>query len=251
MFKKGGVSVLVLMLLGSCLAGTASAAGREVAGGPGSPFSRGSTSAPAASSISSVQKVFDLRGLPADKRDIVRQTLQSHDFDWNLLLPALRSGDHRKRIPITVTDASEWDAVGLAWPAPVGKVEVDDDVLDPLWFRDVVLHEVGHMVDFFYLEPYGLRGNVAEIYGVPWDDMGHSFNAAFTQAFSTTVAVDGLYPLSDSQILELRSVLGASGAAPAKSDSLSRVRDFDPDFSISIPAVHDHSEAASPAVPVA
>lgn len=240
---------MILTLLGACLAGPASAAGPSVReAGARSPEG---TATPSLSPDAAVQRVFDLRGLPADKRDITKAALASHDFDWNLLLPALRFGDHRKRIPITVTDASEWGAVGLAWPAPVGKVEVDDDVVDAAWFRDVVLHEVGHMVDFYYLEPDGLRDDVADIYGAPWDVIGHSFNAAFTQGFSRFAAVDEAYPLDAEQILQLREVLGFSGEAPTKTDSLTDVRDFDPDFSVTLPAQHDHTRAVSPIVPVA
>lgn len=196
-----------------------------------------------------MSRVFDLRGLSADKRDIAKETLLAHDFDWGLLLPALKSGDRRKRIPISVTDASEWGAVGLAWPAPVGKIEVDDDILDPHWFRDVVLHEVGHMVDFYYLEPNGLRDDVAEIYGKPWDEVGHSFNAAFTQAFSTYAAVDSAYPLGEQQILELRELLGFSGVPPLKAGELTDVRDFDPDFTVAKPGEHDRTDS-SPVGPV-
>ena len=215
---------------------------------------RGSAASIAVTSVASpataISRVFDLRGLSADKRDIAKETLLAHDFDWNLLLPALKSSDKRKRIPISVTDASEWGAVGLAWPAPVGKIEVDDDILDPQWFRDIVLHEVGHMVDFYYLEPNGLRDDVAELYGKPWDEVGHSFNAAFTQAFSTYAAVDSAYPLGAQQILELRELMGFSGPPPLKTGELTDVREFDPDFSVAKPAEHDRTNSY-PVGPVA
>ena len=249
--SKGGVCALVLMLLGACLAGPASAGERRPLDRTRGLSPMGAAATPAQSSAADVQQVFDLRGLPANQRDITKQALVSHDFDWTLLLPALKAGNHRKRIPITVTDASEWGAVGLAWPAPVGKVEVDDDILDPAWFRDVVLHEVGHMVDFYYLEPNGLRDQVAEIYGAPWDEMGHSFNAAFTQAFSAYAAEDSAYPLDDDQILELRDLMGFSGESPSKTGEITDVREFDPDFTVAKPVKHDHAEHASPVVPVA
>jgi hypothetical protein len=247
---KGGVWAVILMMLGACLGGTASASARRSEGERGERSSTAASS-PAVATNAAIQKVFDLRGLSADKRDIAKHALASHDFDWTLLLPALRANDHRKRIPITVTDASEWGAVGLAWPAPVGKVEVDDDVLDPLWFRDVVLHEVGHMVDFYYLEPYGLRDDVAEIYGAPWDEMGHSFNNAFTQAFSSYTVVDSTFPLGDTQIDELRALMGFEGSAPAKTGTLTDVREFDLDFTAAEPIRHDDVHANSPIVPVA
>jgi hypothetical protein len=144
-------------------------------------------------------QVFDLRGLPADKRDITKAAIENHDFDWTKLLPRLRKDGARKRITITVTDTSAWGAVGLAWPAPIGKIEIDDDdVKNPSWFRDVVLHELGHMVDFYYLDPNGLQKDVAALYGRPWEEAGHPFNAAFTQAFSIYQAQDKELPLAAS-----------------------------------------------------
>jgi hypothetical protein len=190
--------------------------------------------------VSAIDQVFDLRGLPADKRDITKAAIENHDFDWTKLLPRLRKDGARKRITITVTDTSSWGAVGLAWPAPIGKIEIDDDVRNPFWFRDVVLHELGHMVDFYYLDPNGLQKDVAAIYGRSWEVAGHPFNAAFTQAFSTYRAVDGDLPLADDKVVELRALLGGQGGLPKKSASLGRVRVADDSHFPAAGVIHDH-----------
>lgn len=221
-----GVMVAALLMMSSFV-------GEAKASGVGSLRSGTTAGRPGGSPANDVDRVFDLRFLRAGERDVARFALGCHDFDWTLLRPAMTIDDPRKRIPISVTDASEWGAVGLAWPAPVGKIEIDDDVLDEIWFRDVVLHEVGHMVDFYFLDPQGLRDEVAEIYGAPWDEVGHSFNAAFTQAFSCFQAVDSAYPLDEAQIAELRALLGGIGPVPEKMTGvLENVRDFDQELTI-------------------
>lgn len=224
-FEAGVLSVAILIM--SSFVGSADASGMDP-----SP-SRNTASRPSGSPANVVNRVFDLRFLPAGERDVTRSALDCHDFDWTLMLPAMKLDSPRKRIPISVTDASEWGAVGLAWPAPVGKIEIDDDVLDETWFRDVVLHEVGHMVDFYLLDPQGLRDEVADIYGAPWDEVGHSFSAAFTQAFSCFEAVDSAYPWDDAQVAELRALLGGVGPVPEKmAGPLASVREFDHELTI-------------------
>ena len=224
-FEAGVMAVAILMM--SSFVGSAGASGL------GSPRSASTASRPGGSPVNEVNRVFDLRFLRAGERDVTRFALGCHDFDWTLLLPAMTMGNPRKRIPISVIDASEWGAVGLAWPAPVGKIEIDDDVRDATWFRDVVLHEVGHVVDFYYLDPQGLRDEVAEIYGALWDEVGHSFNAAFTQAFSCFQAVDSAHPLDDTRVAELRALLGGAGPVPEKmTGTLASVREFDHELTI-------------------
>ena len=106
------------------------------------------------------------------------------------------------------------NAVGLSWPG--GTVVIDDQVHDHVWFQQIVMHEVGHMVDFFHLSPADLHDEVAEIYGTPWAVMGHNFNNGFIQAFSSYVAYDASYPLTDPSWLELRMLLGGSSEIPEK-----------------------------------
>ena len=196
-------------LLSAVAASLISSASPALAGGT-SPS--GAPAAPAASTAS-LQKIFDVRGLTPGQRDVVLQVLRSHDFDWSqMVLPAEVA---RRRIPFSVKDISSWEAAGLAWPGSGARIEIDDEITSSWAFRSVALHEVGHMVDFFFLEPKGLQGEVAAIYGKPWSEVAHSFEAAFTTAFTPFKIVDPTYPLNDAQIQQLRELLGGKGPAPS------------------------------------
>lgn len=250
-FRRGGFEVTVIsfaLVVMSSIVGQAKASDSGVR----SERAATGTASPVAGPTSSLKRVFDLRSLRGGGRDVANAALACHDFDWSLLRPALNTDNPRKRITVSVTDASEWGAVGLAWPAPVGKIEVDDDVLDAVWFRDVVLHEVGHLVDFYYLEPEGLRDEIAEILGAPWDESGHSFNAAFTQAFSCYSAVDSVRPLDEAQILALRAVMGSPGPIPTKvgDAALVDIRELEADFTVAQPSKHQVTSGSAPVGPV-
>lgn len=173
-------------------------------------------SSPPPTKVAALDQVFDLRALAPKTRDLVRKTLAGYDFDWTLLRPELKKQGRRARIAIKVTDTSSWGAVGLAWPAPIGAIEIHSGVKDPWWFRGILLHEVAHVVDFYYLEPNGLQDDVAAIYGKDWDVVWHSFNDAFTQAFSVFPAQDAAHPLDAEQVLRLRALLGGNGGIPHK-----------------------------------
>lgn len=167
-----------------------------------------------------VDRVFDLRSLSAPQRAVVQQVLVSFDFDWRLLsLSDL--GDRRKRILVEVADISSWSAVGLAWPGPIGKIQIDDQVHDLGWFQDVFIHEVAHIVDFFYLKPTGLRDDIEALYGIQdWTDLSHSFISAFVRAFSSIDAQQDRLPTSLDT--DLRLLMGGKGEPPPKSISLSQ-----------------------------
>jgi hypothetical protein len=165
---------------------------------------------------SSTQKpgIFDLSSLDDAHRNLVKDALGAFDYDWSRLRPALRSTTGKMQIPIRIRDISSWNAVGLSWPG--GTIVIDDQVRDDLWFQQIVMHEVGHMVDFFHLSPAGLHDEVAEIYGAPWGVMGHNFNNGFIQVFSTYEAFDASYPMTQSSLVELRELLGGSDKIPEK-----------------------------------
>lgn len=166
-----------------------------------------------------VDRVFDLRALSAPQRDVVHQVLSSFDFDWRQLSLA-DLGDRRRRIVVEVADISAWSAAGLAWPAPIGKIQIDDQVFDLEWFQQVFIHELTHIVDFFYLVPNDLHDDVADLYGVgQWSELGHPFIPAFVRAFSSFDPTEDVLP--SSLDADLRSLMGGRGEPPAKSVSLS------------------------------
>ena len=164
-------------------------------------------------------QVFDLSSLSKTHRKLVRRTLAEFDFDWTQLsLP--EPTEPERRIVIEVADISSWNAVGLAWPAPVGKIQIDDQITDKSWFRDIVLHELGHMVDFFYLEPLGLHDDLTSLLGAAsWTELEHPFIPMFIRAFSSFDVNGEELALSRSQAAEVRTLLGGAGAPPTKARS--------------------------------
>ena len=159
-------------------------------------------------------RIFDLSGLDDAHRDLVKESLSGFDYDWTQLRSALRTKTGKSRIPIRVRDISSWNAVGLSWPG--GSIVIDDQVLDDVWFQNIVMHEIGHMVDFFHLAPAKLHDEVSAIYGAPWEVMGHNFNNGFIQVFSSFGGFDASYPMTHSSLLELRALLGGAGEMPIK-----------------------------------
>ena len=166
---------------------------------------------------SSFLKVFDLSALDEVHRELVIDALDEFDYDWTQLKPALNRNPRRTHIKIRIVDiAPRWNAVGLSWPN--GVMDIDDQVTDDAWFQDVVIHELGHMVDYFHLRPAKLRGKVADLYGAPWTEIWHDFNDGFIQAFSTYGSEHHLFDdeLSADDESALRSLLGGEGAVPVK-----------------------------------
>ena len=201
-------------LLSAVAASLIASASPAFAGGtPSSAAPTASAPAGPSASTAAIQKIFDVRGLTPGQRDVVLQVLRAHDFDWSQMV--LPSEVARRRIPFSVKDISAWEAAGLAWPGSGARIEIDDEITSSWAFRSVALHEVGHMVDFFFLEPKGLHDEVAAIYGKPWSEVAHSFEAAFTTAFTPFKIVDPTYPLNDGQIQQLRELLGGKGPAPS------------------------------------
>ena len=162
----------------------------------------------------SVEGIFDISRLDEAHQLLVEEALACDDFDWSKLKKTLKAKTGRQSIRVAVRDISKWGAVGLSWQQ--GILEIDDQVLDPRWFQQVFMHEVGHMVDFYYLQPRKLHDEVSKIYGAPWSTMGHDFNGGFTNAFSCFNAGDANGYLDDSKVDAIRTLLGGTGAAPAK-----------------------------------
>ena len=185
----------------------------------GAIISAGAFTAPASAAIATTDatKIFDLSGLDEAHRALVIDALDEFDYDWSLMKPALKAKTGKTHIPIRIVDIpGKWNAVGLSWQN--GVIQIDDQATDPVWFQFVVSHEVGHMVDYFHLQPAKLRGKVAKIYGAPWKEMWHNFNDGFMQVFSTYTAEDATYLLSDTDELALRVLLGGSNTLPTKTE---------------------------------
>ena len=164
-------------------------------------------------------EIFDISSLDAAHQALVLDALDEFDYDWSQMAPALKKKTGKTHIPIRIVNiAARWNACGLSWPN--GVLEIDDQVLDPIWFQQVVQHEVGHMVDFFHLRPARLHGKIAKIYGAPWKVMGHNFNNGFIQVFSTIPAEDASYPMTEAQLLQLRTLLGGNSQLPDKDDPI-------------------------------
>jgi hypothetical protein len=161
-----------------------------------------------------VDGIFDISALDDEHQALIEEALACDDFDWSKLKTVLKKKTGRSAIKIRVRDISNWGAVGLSWQT--GLLEIDDQVLDPHWFQQVFMHEVGHMVDFYYLMPNRLHGPIAKIYGAPWKTMGHDFNGGFTNAFSCVDAGDANGYLDATKIQTLRTLLGGVGAVPVK-----------------------------------
>lgn len=160
-------------------------------------------------------RIFDLSALDEAQRGLAQDVLDEFDFDWMQLRPALRWESGRRTIRVHIQDTSDWHALGLTWRSR-GAIELDDGLVDPVWFQRVFRHELGHLVDFYFLTPKRLHDEVAALYGAPWKDMWHDFNDGFIQAASTFVAGSPAYPLSAQDLLEVRSLLGLDGTLPTK-----------------------------------
>ena len=157
---------------------------------------------------------FNLSTLDQSQRALVQEVLDEFDFNWTSLRHQLRLNTGRRSIPVRVQDVSDWHALALSWPS--GLIQMDDDVVDPELFKDVFRHELGHIVDFYLLEPEHLHREVARIYGAPWKVMWHDFNDGFIQVASSHSVGDATYALSDEDLLELRVLLGLKGPLPTK-----------------------------------
>jgi hypothetical protein len=161
-----------------------------------------------------VDGIFDISALDADHQLLVEEALACDDFDWSKLKKTLKHQTGRSVIKVEIKDLSKWGAVGASWST--GVLQLEKTVTDPHWFQQIFMHEVGHMVDFFYLMPNKLHGTVAKIYGAPWKTMGHDFNGGFTSAFSCLDGGDGNGRLDDTKVQAIRTLLGGAGLVPAK-----------------------------------
>lgn len=167
------------------------------------------------STIDKAAKIFNISNMDEAHQDLFIEALEGFDYDWSQMKPALKAQTGKTQIKVEVIDiAAKWGACGLSWPN--GILQIDDQVVDPTWFKQVVQHEVGHMVDFFHLRPAKLHGKIAKIYGASWGVMGHNFNNGFIEVFSTTGAADSSYPLTAGELETLRVLLGGNADLPTK-----------------------------------
>lgn len=131
---------------------------------------------------SSCQAHFDTQNLPEAQTEWAEESIGHLDF------PCERLGDRTISIEIGELDGPK------GWASPEGYIQVDDDVASHKTFRKVLLHEIGHSVDFFYLTD-AIRNRVKRIF----DDrdgcwlehrcsyenrVGEVFADAFVRAFS-------------------------------------------------------------------
>ena len=161
-----------------------------------------------------VEGIFDISRLTADQQLLVEEALACDDFNWASLKPALKKKTGRSAIIVENKDLSQWGAVGASWST--GVLQMEKTLTDPHWYQQIFMHEVGHMVDFYYLMPRKLHGQVSKIYGAPWSTMGHDFNGGFTNAFSCFNAGDANGYLDETKVLAIRTLLGGEGVAPTK-----------------------------------
>ena len=160
------------------------------------------TTAHAATPSNDPTTIFNLSSLDETQEALVLEALAGLDYDWSQMKAALKKKTGKTHIPIKVVDiAAKWNACGLAWPN--GLIQIDDQVIDPTWFKGVVLHEIGHMIDYFHLGPEKLRGKIAKVYGAPWSQIGHDFVNVALLLFSD----DEIGTLTETQKLALRSLL--------------------------------------------
>ena len=154
-------------------------------------------------------KIFNLSSLDDTQRDLVTAALAAFDYNWAQMKPALKAKTGKTSIPIKVVDiAAKWNACGLSWPN--GLIEIDDQVTDATWFQQVVVHEIGHMIDFFHLTPAKLHGKIAKIYGAPWSEIGHDFVNVVLEVASSNVDGAQATALTEAKELELRALLGGN-----------------------------------------
>ena len=191
----------------------------EAASGAGSTLA-GTRSLSAASTPEPFDFVFDLRTLTGWQRSVTKETLRSFDFDWRLLIPHLVAGAPSSRIEIRTGDLAAWKAVGLAWPPPVNRIVVEASITDRSWFRAILMHELGHVVDHHLVAAEGLTDELEAIFDRTWDELSHPFVNIFSQAFSSFEVVDTVVGVTDEQVLEVRALLGGSGPSPAKSQDV-------------------------------
>ena len=161
-----------------------------------------------------VEGIFDISRLTADQQLLVEEVLACDDFNWASLKASLKKKTGRSAILVENKDLSKWGAVGASWPT--GVLQMEKGLTDQHWFQQIFMHEVGHMVDFYYLQPRKLHDEVSKIYGAPWSTMGHDFNGGFTNAFSCVDAGDANGYLDDTKVQAIRTLLGGAGLAPAK-----------------------------------
>ena len=175
--------------------------------------------APAAAATTSptpkiIEGIFDISRLTVDQQLLVEEALACDDFDWARLKPSLKKKTGRSAIVVENKDLSKWGAVGASWST--GVLQMEKTITDPHWYQQIFMHEIGHMVDFYYLMPRKLHDEVSEIYGAPWSVMGHDFNGGFTNAFSCFDAGDANGYLDEIKILQIRTLLGGVASPPAK-----------------------------------
>lgn len=172
----------------------------------------GTWTSPAAAAPSS-SSFFDLSLLDEDQQQIAASVIDEFDFEWSRMRRALRRETGRAQIRVRVRNLERWKALGLTWHS--GLIELDDGLSDPVLFKRVFRHEIGHVVDFYLLAPNGLRRDVAALYGAPWKEIWHDFNDGFIQATSTFPLASG-DSLTEEQVLQLRKLLGLDATLPQK-----------------------------------
>jgi hypothetical protein len=161
-----------------------------------------------------IEGIFDVSALDEAHQLLVTEALACDDFNWASMKKSLKAKTGRSTIRVEAKDLSKWGAVGASWGT--GILQIEKTVTDPHWFQQIFMHEVGHMVDFYYLMPKRLHDEVSKIYGAPWSTMGHDFNGGFTSAFSCFDGGDGNGYLDDTKVQAIRTLLGGAGLVPAK-----------------------------------
>lgn len=150
--------------------------------------------------------LFDLTKLPDTNAAWLRAVLARHTFDFDRCRPQLEresqwwGGPKRSKIPVTIADLSPQGWGAATWPD--GRIKIDDDAKDDeIQFSGYFAHELGHVVDYFFLT-VKRKTRLVQIYrqvyaGVEWEDISHPFCAGFTAAFSDIEATDPTYPPVD------------------------------------------------------
>lgn len=105
------------------------------------------------------------------QKQIAQDVLREHSFDWSQLAT---------RVKVQVAEIGAYQAIGLTWPD--GRIQIDDDYLDR--FDEIFRHELGHVVDFFYLTPYK-RAKIEGWVGHEWREISEDWPDLFTAAFTT------------------------------------------------------------------
>lgn len=144
---------------------------------------------------------FRTGALDADGQLWVRAIIDDifgHGFDFRWCVPQMRREAGTEHVPIEFRDLScmgrdaEDNCIGWAactWPDDTGIWMGDDKQGVELDFKRVLQHELGHVVDFFYLNARRRAAILAayrEVYPeARWHDVAHPFCTGFQHAFCT------------------------------------------------------------------